>query len=220
VGVTVNLARVGARRRGMKALILTPLLVLSLAGCTLIGGGGGTDPVEDDGSSGGEALEGGSTACIMDRNWSLDIDDAAAQLSAYMLENGLTVVETTGTGEQLIWFDEIGSAGSATNLTYTMVVDMGEGSVMTMTQHHEGSPRGQWGWDGSADDSSTIVFSDWSDDYTITTDTSIDGMSAPTSTTPMSGGLSGASMTVSCDGDTLTTQSEGSPFTQLWHAVD
>jgi len=27
-------------------------------------------------------------------------------------------------------------------------------------------------------------------------------------------------MTVSCDGDTLVTQSEGSPFTSTWHAAD
>lgn len=84
-----------------------------------------------------------------------------------------------------------------------------------MVQHHEGSPSGQWGWDGSTD--STIVFDEWSDDYVVTTDTSINGTAAPTTTTPMGGGLSGQTMTVSCDGDTLTTQAEGSPFTQVWH---
>ena len=208
-----------------KNALLIPVLLFSLAGCTLIGGGddgSGDGSGAEEESSGGEGtseeLEGGSTACIMDRNWSLDVDDAAEKLAAYMLETGLTVVETTGVGEQLIWFDEIGTAGSATDLTYTMVVDMGDGLVMTMTQHHAGSPYGQWAWDGSAD--STIVFDEWIDDYVVTTETSINGTAAPTSTTPMSGGLSGQSMTVSCDGDTLTTQAEGSPFTQLWHAAD
>jgi hypothetical protein len=203
----------------LPALVTIPLLVLGLSGCTLLGGGGGGGGASEGssgaGSTGGEELAGGSTACIMDRNWSLDIDDSAAKLEAYMLENGLTVVETTAVGEQLIWFDEIGTAGSATDLTYTMIADMGDGLTMTMTQRHEGSPFGQWAWDGSAD--STIVFNEWSDDYLITTDTSINGTSAPTSTTPMSGGLSGQTMTVSCDGDTLTTQAEGSPFTQVWH---
>ena len=119
------------------ALVVVPLLVLALSGCTLLGGGGGggggtpADPAGGE-TAGGEELEGGSTACIMDRNWSLDVDDAAQKLGAFMLENGLTVVETTGAGEQLIWFDEIGTSGSATDLTYTMTVDMGDGLTMTM----------------------------------------------------------------------------------------
>ena len=204
----------------MKALFLTPLLLLSLAGCTLVGGGAGSDPVEGVGTSGGESAElnGGSTACLMDRNWSIDIDDAAAKLGDYMRDNGLAVVETTGSGEQLIWFDEIGTAGSATNLTYTVMADMGDGLTMTMTQNHAGSPYGQWAWDGSAE--STVVFDEWSDDYVVTTDTSINGIASPTSTMPMSGGLSGQSMTISCAGDMLETQAAGSPFTQIWHAQD
>lgn len=204
-----------------KNAALIPLLVLALSGCTLLGGGGGGS-VEEDESSGGEStseeLEGGSTACLMDRNWSLDIDDAAAKLGDYMRDNGLAVVETTGSGEQLIWFDEIGTAGSATNLTYTVVADMGDGLAMTMTQNHAGSPYGQWAWDGSAE--STVVFDEWSDDYVVTTDTSINGIASPTSTMPMSGGLSGQSMTISCAGDMLETQAAGSPFTQIWHAQD
>ncbi len=202
----------------MKAYAIAPLLLLTLSGCTLLGGGGSTPVDGDPDSSGGDtgALDGGSTACIMDRNWSLDIDDAAAKLGAFILENGLTVVESTGSGEQLIWFDEIGTAGSATDVTYTITADMGEGAMMTMTQHHAGSPYGQWAWDG--DSESTVVFDEWSDDYVITTDTTIDGVSVPTSTTPMTGGLDGQTMTVSCSGDTLETQAEGSPFTQVWHA--
>lgn len=202
-----------------KNAALIPLLVLSLSGCSLLGGASGSG-VSGSGSSGGESssgeLAGGSTACLMNRNWSLDIDDAAAKLGAFMVDRGLTVVETTGTGEQLIWFDEIGTAGSATDLTYTIVVDMGDGLTMTMVQHHAGSPYGQWAWDGTAD--STVVFDSWSDDYVVTTDTSINGTAAPTSTMPMSGGLSGQAMTVSCNGDTLQTQAEGNPFTQVWHA--
>ena len=76
-----------------KNALLIPVLLFSLAGCTLIGGGDG-GPGDGSGaeeeSSGGEGtseeLEGGSTACIMDRNWSLDVDDAAEKLAAYMLE--------------------------------------------------------------------------------------------------------------------------------------
>ncbi len=202
-----------------KNALLVPLMLLALSGCTLIGGGS-AGSAGGDGTSGGEATElaGGSTACIMDRNWSLDIDDAAQQLGAYMREAGLVVVDTVGTGEQLIWFDEIGTAGSATDVTYTATVDMGDGLTMVVVQNHAGSPYGTWAWDGGSE--STIIFDDWSDDYVVTNTTTINGIATPTSTTPMSAGLNGASMTVSCDGDSMTTQAEGSPFTQLWHAAD
>jgi hypothetical protein len=53
----------------------------------------------------------------------------------------------------------------------------------------------------------------------VTTDTSINGTAAPTSTAPTGGGLDGQAMTVSCDGDTLETQATGSPFVQVWHAA-
>ena len=202
------------------ALVALPLLVLALSGCTLLGGGGGggsDDPIAD-GSTGGEELEGGSTACLMDREWNLDVADTAAQLGESLSSNGLSVVSTTGEGTQSLWFDQEGYAGSATSLTYTMVVNLDDGMVMTMAQHHEGTPGGQWAWEG--EEESVLTFTDWEDSYVVTTDRSINGTAAPTSTMPMGGlgGLSGVSMTVSCDGDSLTTQAEGSPFTQHWTA--
>lgn len=202
------------------ALVALPLLVLALSGCTLLGGGGGggsDDPIAD-GSTGGEELEGGSTACLMDREWNLDVADTAAQLGESLSSNGLSVVSTTGEGSQSLWFDQEGYAGSATSLTYTMVVNLDDGMVMTMAQHHEGAPGGQWAWEG--EEESTLTFTEWEDSYTVTTDTSINGVAAPTSTMPAGGlgNLAGLSMTVACDGDSLTTQSEGSPFTQHWTA--
>lgn len=220
VGPSVNLAAALVRRGGMnKTFALMPLLVLSLAGCTLLGGGGGEDPEGDspgaaDGSS--EELEGRSTACVIDKDWQLDVADMAAQLGANLSDNGLTVVSSTGEGESGIYFDQEGYAGSATDATYTIVVDMGDGLVMTMMQHHEGAPGGNWAWDGESE--STMIFEGWDGEVVITTDTMINGEAAPTSTTPLSGGMDGQSMTVSCDGDTLVTQSAGSPFTSTWHA--
>ena len=197
--------------------------MLALSGCTLLGGGGGdgggTPEDPSDGESvGGEELEGGSTACLMDREWNLDVADAAAQLGEQLSSSGLTVVSSTGEGSQSLWFDQEGYVGSATSLTYTMVVNMDEGLVMTMAQHHEGAPGGQWAWEG--EEESTLTFTNWEADYTVTTDTSINGTAAPTSTMPMGGlgGLDGLSMTVACDGDSLTTQAEGSPFAQHWTA--
>ena len=198
-----------------KNALLVPVLLLSLSGCTLLGGGGGGG-TEDEGSSGGEELDGGSTACVIDKNWELDVADMAAQLGETMASSGVNVVSTVGEGEAGIYFDQEGIAGSATNVSYTIVIDMGDGLVMTMVQHHEGSPGGNWAWDGGSE--STIVFDGWNGEVVITTDTSINGTAAPTSTTPLGGGLDGQAMTVSCDGDTLVTQAAGSPFAQTWHA--
>lgn len=190
------------------------VLVLALAGCTPIPG---SSPA-NDGSSGGESPQLGSTACLVDRNWELDIADMAAQLGETMSSSGVTVVSSTGAGEAGIYFDHEGYAGSASTVSYTIVIDMGDGLVMTMVQHHEGSPSGTWSWEGSGE--STVVFEGWTGGLTVTTDTSINGMAAPTSTTPLSAGLDGQAMTVSCDGDTLVTQSQGSPFTSRWHTSD
>ncbi len=198
------------------ALVMPAVLLFSLSGCFLIGGGSGSGDPDADGSGGGD-LEGGSNACIIDKDWQLDVQDGANKLAEQLSSNGLTVTSATGEGEMGIYFDQEGIAGSATNLTYTLVVDMGDGGVMTMTQHHEGAPGGNWAWEGEAE--STIGFSDWSSDYTVTTDTSINGTAAPTSVSPMGGGLDGQTMTVSCNGDTLETQAAGSPFVQLWHAA-
>ena len=196
------------------ALVLPAVLLVSLAGCFPTGGSG--DDPEGDGGSGGDDLAGGPAACIIDKDWHLDLADAATKLGDELTSKGLNVQSAVGEGDQSFHFSQEGVATSSTNLTYTMVVDMGDGLVMTMAQHHEGSPGGNWAWDGSAD--STVIFDGWSGDYTVTTDTSINGTSAPTSTTPTGGGLDGQSMTISCDGDTMQTQAEGSPFVQVWHA--
>lgn len=208
------------------ALVAVPLLVLALSGCTLLGGsgpgGGGSggsldDPASEE-SAGGEELEAGSTACLMDREWNLDVAEAATQLGDAMTANGQSVVSSTGEGSQSIWFDQEGFAGSATSLTYTLVVNMEDGLVLTMAQHHEGAPGGEWAWEGEED--SMLTFTAWTGDYVVTTDMSINGTASSTSTVNTGGlaELAGTSMTVSCDGDTLTTQATGSPFAQHWTA--
>jgi hypothetical protein len=132
------------------ALVIPAVLLIGLSGCFPTG-----EAPEGDGGA-GEELEGGSTACVIDKDWHLDIADAATKLGAQLASNGLSVQSSTGEGDQSFYFDQEGIAGSSTNLTYTMVVDMGDGLVMTMAQHHEGAPGGNWAWDGEAE--STIVF--------------------------------------------------------------
>lgn len=196
------------------AALVIPALLLSLGGCFLIPGADPSDP----GSGDGEVLEGGSTACVIDKNWQLDIVDAAAKLGAQLASGGQTVISSVGEGEQGIYFDQEGIAGSSTDLTYTLVIDMGDGLIMTMTQGHAGDAGGNWAWQGDAD--SMMAFDGWTGDYAVTTTTSINGTSTEPSVTEMGGGLNGQTMTVSCEGDTMETQATGSPFIQIWHAVD
>jgi hypothetical protein len=216
-GPSVNPRGAVVRRGSMnKNALLIPVLLLSLSGCSLFGVGGGAEPRDDDESSGGEPLGGGTTSCLVDRDWQLDVGDQAQQLAEAMTNAGANVIGVVGEGEQAIYFDHEGIAGSATSVTYTITIDAGDGLIMTMVQHHEGTPGGNWSF--SDDDESVVVFDGWSGDYVVTTDTTINGVAAPTSTSPIGGGLDGQSMTIACDGSTMSTQAEGSPFVQLWRA--
>jgi hypothetical protein len=192
------------------ALVLPAVLLVGLSGCFPTGdepdGGGGT----------GATLEGGSTACVIDKNWQLDVADAAAKLGAHLASTGQNVVSSVGDGEQGIFFDQEGIAGSSTNLTYTLVIDMGDGLVMTMVQQHAGDAGGNWAWEG--EEESTMGYDGWTGDYNVTTTTSINGTASEPSVTNLTEGLNGQTMTVSCDGDTMETQASGSPFVQVWHA--
>jgi len=201
------------------SLAVLPLLLLALGGCTLIGGGGGgTETEGTEGSSGGEELAGGPTACLVGREWILDTEDAAAQLGEMLTANGLSIVSTAPAGGQTIWFDSDGTAGTSTVLSYTIVANLDSGMVMTMVQHHEGEPGGQWVW--ADEDEAAVTFLGWGTNYSVTTDTSINGRATPTSTMPAGGlgGLDGQVMTISCEGDGLTTQLADNPFVMHWVA--
>lgn len=198
------------------ALLIPATLLFSLSGCFLTGGGGPGSTPDPDGSAAGDDLAGGAIGCLSGKDWHLDVGDAATQIGDYLGDNGLNVTGSVGTGDQSFRFEEDGAATSSTDLTYTITIDMGDGLTMVMAQHHVGTPGGEWAWNGDAD--STLVFNNWDGDYTVTTDLTINGQAAPSSVSPPTGGLDGQAMTVSCDGDTLHTQAEGSPFAQTWHA--
>lgn len=201
------------------AVLLIPVTVLfGLSGCFLLGGGGGTGSTSDPtaSSDSGRDLAGGAVGCLVDKDWKLDVDDAATQIGDLLTSNGLTVISSVGTGDQTFHFTADGAATSSTNLNFTITIDAGSGLVMVMDQHHEGTPGGDWAWTG---DDSQLVFNNWEGDYTVTTNLTINGQAAPSSVAPPSSGLDGQSMTVSCDGDTLHTQAAGSPYAETWHAA-
>ena len=64
-----------------------------------------------------------------------------------------------------------------------------------------------------------VVFTDWETGITITNTISIAGEAAGDSTEMPADDGSGVPMTVQCDGDTMVTQPEVSPFSTTWMRV-
>lgn len=201
------------------ALLAVPvLLATALSGCTPAGPG--DDPRGDPGAppaSGGTASGHSDTECLSERNWNLDVADAAAQILAHLQAAGSPAVSATGTGNQQIFFSESGEMGSTTDVTFVIVAPVSEGITMTMTQVQTGPANGDWAW---IDDSNVVGFSDWVSGYHVTTTVDINGTPS-TSEFPLPlGDSEGTDMTILCSGNTLTTKAEGSPFTQHWTAGD
>lgn len=215
--------RRSASARSSAAVLVAPLVVLlALTGCSPGGSGGapGDGPGDGPGSvpaDGGTASGRSDTGCLSERNWNLDVADAAAQLLANLQAAGSPAVSATGTGSQQIFFSQSGEMGSTTDVTFVIVMPMDSGLTMTMTQHQTGPANGDWAW---IDDTNVVGFSDWVSGYQVTTTVDINGTPSTTEFPLPSSDSAGTNMTVVCSGDSLTTKAEGSPFTQNWTAGD
>jgi len=188
------------------APIALPLLLLAcLTACTPAG----TDP-----APAGDAAGGGTAACLADRTWVLDLPDLTAQLAENMSANGLAVTESSAEGRQTFVFNSDGSAVASIDATYTLGVDSGDGIVITVVQTHSGSPSGQWELDGD-----TVVFAGWDEaDYAIQNTILVNGVGADAPITLPDDSLDGTDLTITCEGDSLSTKAAASPFTQHWNA--
>lgn len=198
------------------ALAVPVLFAAALAGCNAGGTGSGGEPGGGTGSgSGGTASGHSDTACVSGKNWNLDVDSAASQILAQLQANGSPATSATGSGSQQIFFNEAGTMGSTTDLTFVIVSPLDNGLTMTMTQHQTGPANGEWAW---KDDTNVIGFDGWISDYHVTTTIDINGTESTSDSPLPSEGADGTDMTVLCSGDTLTTTSVGSPYTMHWTA--
>lgn len=208
-------------RRSTTTIALPFLLLLVLSACTPAGGepdpdGGGatSDPAEE-----GEA--GPVLSSCVDGDWTADLDDLAQQLGASLAGTGMNVIAATASGSQEVSIGGEGIIGYASDATYDVAIDMGNGLTMTVTQNHIGTMGADWAWDGSADPSDTrgtMLFENFDGSgYSIRNTTDINGQSSE-STIPLDeAGYGNVPMLVTCDGDTMTTQAQGAPFTTTWH---
>ncbi len=208
-----------ANVRTSTALLAAPLAVmLALTGCSPSGPGGTPGDGTGDGpggvpAGGGTASGHSDTECLSGSTWSLDVDEAARQLLAHLQGAGSPAVSATGSGSQEIFFDQTGSMGSTTDVTFVVVMPVKNGITATLTQHQTGPANGDWAW---IDDTNVVGFSDWVSNFSVQTTVDINGTPSSSDNTLPSDGATGTDMTVLCSGDSLTTSSEGSPFTMHW----
>jgi hypothetical protein len=202
------------KKTHLAAISFPVLLVLALAGCT----GGGDGATGTDAST-GDSEGSGSTACLIGKVWTLDVEDMAAQLAANLDSHGLNVSESHGEGTQTFTFDEDGKARSSVDLSYAITVTT-DSTVMALTQTHRGDTGGEWAWLAEeSGDSNVITFSNWdSSAYSVSNHIEVNGTASDAPISIPDASLGGTNMTVVCSGSTLSTKVEVSPFTQHWTA--
>jgi len=195
-------------------------LSFTLAACGVGGGGsGGSDggptpapetPLADPGPQ--------DTGCLAG-TWTADVDDLAQQLATNLAGNGIDVASASGVGTQQLAFDQEGYMGISVDMTLTIVVDLSDGIVMQIVQHHTGATGADWAWDGSGEEAAgDLLFSNFSgSDYHVDSAFSINGVSTEQSIPIDLSVLTDVPMHVECSGDTLLTNQSPSPFTTVWH---
>jgi hypothetical protein len=190
------------------ALIGVPvILMLGLTACD--SGGGGS---EDD----GEIVGGSPTECVTGL-WDADVADLATQMGEHLTAKGLPIISSTGSGSQQLSLDEQGYAGFAsTGLQLVITADLENDLILTVTQTHNGSMRADWGWDSDT----VFGFTNITDEgYQVDTVADINGTVTEYPLDIPLGGMSDVPLAVTCEGDTMTTKAEQSPFTTTWHRV-
>lgn len=188
------------------ALAASALLLIFLAACAP---GGAPEP------GGGAAAE-NHTQCIAGKTWVLDIADAASQLGAQLSSSGMNVTQSEGAGRQDFRFDENGTLTAHIDVTYTITV-VNDELTLTLVQTHGGDPSGEWAWQG---DSDNLTFSNWDNaGYSVQNQFIVNGVTSENAMTLPTETLGdGTVMNAACSGNSLTTTTTGSPFTQHWSA--
>lgn len=202
--------------RRLTTLAGAAALLIALAGCSTPGG---EEPADPPAPSAEEPRgdEGFPTGCLIDRVWTVDVTDLADQLLANMQSQGSPATAVTGAGEMTMLFAEDALVNAGTDVTFTVQVPVADGAIMTGEQRQVGSGAGEWYWDSARP--GVIAFEAWEADYDIVMTMTLNGTTVDAPLELPGSSPDGTAMAVTCEGDTLTTQPDGSPFTQRWTAV-
>lgn len=158
-----------------------------------------------------------ATECV-DGDWSADLNGLIGQLADQLSASGLTVSRADATGTQTLSIAREGVLGFDADMTFVVSVDMGGGMTMSMTQVHTGTLEADWSWAGDVtDQGGTVQFSNFRNSgYDVQTSFDINGQAAEAPFALPSLAAADVPTVVTCDGDTLTTQPQGTPFTTTW----
>lgn len=196
-------------------LATTGVLLLALTACTSGGDGSGgptDDPVPEAGGSAGAATV---AECVMGHTWNADVPDMGQQLLAQLQGMGSPSTSATGTGSQTLEWGLDGHILLSTDYIFTVVTPLDDGLIMTMKQTHSGPAAGTLVLDGSI----ATPADDWdSSAYVVTTAVDINGIASPDTSFPVgdAGVGNGVPLTVTCEGNVMTTFAEGGFVTQKW----
>ena len=206
------------------ALACTGLLALTACGSGSDDSAdpGATTPTGPSASATGPTASAGSGSghsCLTEHDWSLKIPMLANQMGGYMTSKIHKHVSAGGTGFQKIRFSKSGQVTTDTDMSFKVTVPMDSNLTMKMVQKHSGPASGQWEWAPG----NKVVFHGWSNShYKVTTEVSINGRAAPTSSfdVPSASISDGMTMNVDCGGGIMVSKVAGSPFSQTWAQTD
>lgn len=198
-------------RAGVACLLLLTLTACS-GGSGIDGSGGATEePVPPAGESGGGTV----AECVQGHTWTADVPDMGQQLLEQLQSSGSPATSATGTGSQTLEWGTDGRVLLSTDYIFTVVAPLDDGLVMTMKQSHSGPASGTLLLDGNV----ASPTEDWdASGYIVTTAVDINGVTSPDSTFPVgdAGLSSGVGLTVTCEGNVMTTFAQGGFVTQKW----
>ena len=193
-------------------LILPTLAIVVLAGCSAGAGGAGESGAGEGAGAGANVAD-----CVMGHTWNADVPDIGEQLFAQLQANGTPATSAVASGTQDLTWGMDGAVQVDTNYTFTVVSPLSEGLILTMQQIHAGPTVGQL---TIAGDIATPTSWD-SSGYTISTVMDINGQAASMNFPIPDAGLgAGVLLTVTCEGNSMTTFSEGGFVTTKWSRAD
>lgn len=171
------------------------------------------DPVEtpDDEMQADECITG---------EWRADLDGLVAQLAQQLSSTGLPVNGSEAGGSQSLVIRDDGTLFFDNDMTLWVTVQMGA-VEMTVRQEHTGLMSADWSWAEVDAEGGTLEFDDFDDSgYTVQSTFEGDGASlaAPSIELPRAS-ASNVPTAVTCRGDTLTTQPQGTPFITSWNRI-